>query len=118
MPNNSVSFRNKAVDAVALNGGANWFSIHTGDPGTNGANELTGGDYVRVQSVYPAAVSGAASIPGATSSIPSGSVITHWGRWTSQTGGTFFTGGALPNGGDTFGSAGTYTNVNTVAQAT
>lgn len=114
---NSISFRNKAVDAVALNGGANWWSLHTGDPGTTGANEVTGGDYVRIQASFPIAVSGASSTVGATSSVPSGTTVVYWGRWTSQTGGTFFTGGTLPNGGDTFGSAGTYTNVNTVAQA-
>lgn len=113
---NSVSFRNKAVDAVALNGGATWWSLHTGDPGTTGASEVVGGDYVRVQSSFPAAVSGQSTMPGATSAIPAGTTVVYFGRWTSQTGGTFFTGGPLPNGGDTFGSSGTYTNVNTCAQ--
>lgn len=113
---NSVSFRNKAVDAVAINGGANWFSLHTGDPGTSGANEVTGAGYQREQALYPAAANGAATTPGATHQVPAGTVVTHFGRWSSQTAGTFFTGGVLPNGGDSFGSAGTYTNVNTVTQ--
>lgn len=52
----------------------------------------------------------------ATHNVPAGTTVTHFGRWTAATAGTFFTGGPLPNGDDTFGSAGTYTNVNTVSQ--
>lgn len=111
---NHVTFRNKAVDAVALNGGANWWSLHSGDPGTTGANEITG--IPRVQAAFPAATNGAATMPGATHNVPAGTTVTHFGRWTSQTAGQFFTGGSLPNGGEVFGSAGTYTNVNTVSQ--
>lgn len=113
----SLSFRNAAVNSVAQNGGATWFSLHTGDPGTTGANEVVGGSYARIQATYPAATNGAASTTGATHNVPAGVTVTHFGRWTLATGGTFFTGGTLPNGGDTFGSPGTYTNVNTVSQA-
>lgn len=113
---NHMTFRNKAVDAVALNGGANWWSLHSADPGTTGANEISGGSYTRVESVFPIAGNGASTMPGATHDIPAGTTVTHFGRWTSQVAGTFFTGAALPNGGEVFGSAGTYTNVNTVTQ--
>lgn len=112
----SLSFRNAAVNAVAQNGAANWFSLHTGDPGTTGANEVVGGSYARAQATYPAATNGASSTPGATHTVPAGTAVTHFGRWTIQSGGTFFTGGPLPNGGEVFGSSGTYTNVNTVSQ--
>lgn len=112
----SVAFRNAAVNAVAQNSGATWFSLHTGDPGTTGANEVVGGGYARIQALYPAATTGSSVTAGATHSVPAGTTVTHFGRWTAVSGGTFYTGGALPNGGDTFGSAGTYTNVNTVSQ--
>lgn len=114
---NSMSFRNKAVDAVAVNGGADWFSLHTADPGTTGANEVVGGSYTRELVSFPASVSGSSTATGATHDVPAGTTVTHFGRWTASTAGTFFCGGALPNGGDTFGSAGTYTNVNTVSQS-
>lgn len=113
---NSVSFRNKAVDAVGLSGGADWFSLHTGDPGTTGANEVIGGTYARKSGPFPASVSGLSTNAGTTHDVPAGTTVTHFGRWSLVTGGTFFTGGVLPNGGDTFGSAGTYTNINSITQ--
>jgi hypothetical protein len=112
----SVTFRNAAVNAVAQNGGFNYFSLHTGDPGTSGANEVVGGSYARVLATFPAAATGASTTAGATHNVPAGVTVTHFGRWSAASGGTFYTGGTLPNGGDTFGSAGTYTNVNTVSQ--
>ena len=112
----SVAFRNAAVNAVALNGAHNYFSLHTGDPGTTGANEVIGGSYARVLATYPSATNGTSTTAGATHNVPAGTTVTHFGRWSALSGGTFFTGGVLPNGGDTFGSGGTYTNVNTVTQ--
>lgn len=113
---NSVAFRNAVVNAVAQNGGADYFSLHTADPGTTGASEVTGGSYGRVSAGFPAASSGAATNAGATINVPSGTTVTHWGRWTTASAGTFFTGGAL-TAPETFGSAGTYTITNTVSQA-
>lgn len=114
---NSVAFRNQAVNAVAQNGGADWFALHSADPGTTGAAEIAGGTYARVSSGFPAASTGSSTNPGATINVPAGTTITHWSRWTAQSGGTFFAGGALPNGGETYGSNGTYTLTNTVSQA-
>lgn len=113
---NSVGFRNKAVNAVARDGGADWFSLHYGDPGTSGANEIGGGTYGRVQVPYPAAINGSSTNLGATHNVPANTDLTHFGRWDAQTGGNFFSGGPLPNGGDHYGSPGTYTNINTVTQ--
>lgn len=113
---NSVAFRNAAVNAVAQNGGADYFSLHSGDPGSTGANEITGGSYGRVQAGFPGATTGAATNAGATINVPAGTTISHWGRWTQASGGTFFTGGALP-APEAYGSAGTYTLTNTVSQA-
>lgn len=113
---NSVAFRNAVVNAVAQNGGSDYFSLHTADPGITGASELTGGSYARVQAGFPAATTGAATNAGATINVPAGNTVTHWGRWTAASSGTFFTGGSLP-ASETFGSAGTYTLTNTVSQA-
>src|ERR1044072_6514179 len=112
----STGFRNAAVNAVGQNGGADWFSLHTGDPGTTGANEVTGGTYARVSAAYPAAANGSSTNAGATINVPAGTTVTHWSRWTAQSSVTWYAGGALPNGGESFGSAGTYTLTNTITQ--
>jgi hypothetical protein len=112
----STNFRNAAVNAVGQNGGADWFSLHTADPGTTGASEVTGGSYARVSASFPAAVGGSSTNAGATINVPAGTTVTYWSRWTAQTGGTWYAGGALPNGGEAFGSSGTYTLTNTITQ--
>jgi hypothetical protein len=112
---NSIDFRNKAVNAVAQNAAADYFSLHSADPSTTGANEISGGTYGRVASAFPASTTGSATNSGATLNVPAGNTITHWGRWTAATGGSFFCGGALP-APETFGAAGTYTLTNTVSQ--
>lgn len=113
----STQFRNDAVDAVAQSGGNDWFSLHTADPGTTGASEVVGGTYARVSAAFAAAATGSATnTPGATIDVPSGTTVTHWARWSLQSAGTFYAGGALPGGGETFGSDGTYTLTNVVTQ--
>lgn len=102
----STAFRNAVVDAVGVNGGASWFSLHTGDPSTTGANELVGS--ARVQSNFPSASAGSSTNTGATIGVPAGQTITHWARWTASTAGSFYSGGALP-ATEVYGTAGTYT---------
>lgn len=61
------------------------FSLHTEDPGDTGDNELTGGDYSRVEGEWSPA-SGALS--GVTEDlvylVSAGNVITHVGMWDSD----------------------------------
>lgn len=85
-----------------------WVSLHTGDPADTGANEVTGGNYARIQVanagwtkttagtasatntaeiVFPATgtVTWSASTPG----------VTHVGIWSASSAGNFLYGGAL-----------------------
>lgn len=82
-------------------------SAHTADPGTNGANEATGGSYAR-QGVNLAA--GSAGARAATNQpvipVPAGS-YTHLGFWTLVSGGTFL--GSVDIVDESFAGAGTLT---------
>ena len=61
------------------------FSLHTDDPGDTGDNELTGGDYARVEGEWSPA-SGAST--GITEDlvylVSAGNEITHIGMWDSD----------------------------------
>jgi hypothetical protein len=103
---------NELLDAVFNNGSfavaTPYVSLHTGDPGETGANEVAGGSYARQLGSFGAAASGAVSndadidftlMPSAT--------VTHVGVWDASTVGNFLWGGALAaskvvNSGDTF----------------
>lgn len=112
----STSFRNAAVNAVAASGGAGYVSLHTADPGTTGASEVSGGSYARVQTTFPSSTTGSSAGSQVTINVPAGTTITHWGRWTAVTAGTFYEGGTL-SATEVFGSAGTYLLTLTVSQA-
>ena len=87
-------------------------SLHTGDPGDTGANEVTGGAYARQGPIVftnvgsnPTVASNSAllSFPVATAAW---GVITHFGQWDAVTVGNFRGGAALTtsapvNNGDT-----------------
>jgi hypothetical protein len=83
-------------------------SLHTADPGTTGASEVTGGAYTREETTwtYPP-TSSQVTGSSVTCDVPSGVTITHWGLWSALTAGTFLYGGLLP-ASETFGSNGTY----------
>ncbi len=76
-----------------------YLSLHTADPGTTGASEVTDGTYARqnVTAAFPAASSGSVSndvaitYPAATT----GFTATHYGIWTAVTAGTFIHGGDI-----------------------
>ncbi|MEV2222770.1 hypothetical protein AB0E01_23170 [Nocardia vinacea] len=77
-------------------GSTAWMSLHTGDPGTTGANEASGGSpaYGRVQVTW---VSGTGGVLTATAVTFNGynATFTHCGLWSAQTGGTFLDKAAL-----------------------
>lgn len=98
----------KAVAQDAIGAVATWFSLHTGDPGTTGANEGTGTGYARAQTVWAAANSGTGTKAGSQAAIGAAAqAYTHWGLWTASTVGTFHMGGALP-APETYGAPGQY----------
>lgn len=78
-----------AVSAVT--GTITHLSLHTADPGTTGAAEVTGGTpaYARVPATWTSGVSNQV-----TFDVPAGT-YTHFGTWSAITGGTFRGGNPL-----------------------
>jgi hypothetical protein len=108
----TTTAKNQALTALVSNAAPTnqwtWFSIHTGDPGTNGANEVTGGGYARVQTTWGAAAGSQITGSQVTFNIPgAGTQIQYWGIWTLVSGGVFGFGEALPQN-QTYGSPGLY----------
>lgn len=84
-------------NATAFNLAGNpYISLHTGDPGTTGANEVAGGSYARVQVPFNAAASRSVKNTSSFSftSMPA-ATITHIGVWSALSGGNFIAGGPL-----------------------
>ena len=80
-------------------------SLHTGDPGTNGANEVTGGSYARQAVTMAAASNGTRSASNQpVFNVPAATTVAHIGLWNNST----FLGSADPVD-ETFSNAGTYT---------
>src|SRR5690606_9777613 len=80
----SVDALNRAYNATA--GTVTHLSLHTGDPGTTGANEVTGGTYARVDRGYSAPTAGAGNITSAaTFKFPTGTTVFHWGACGGST---------------------------------
>lgn len=88
-----------------------YVSLHTADPGLNGANEISGGSYVRQPAAFDSADGKHAqntsqiSFEGMPEQIDS--PITHGAVWDQASGGNFLYGGSLTsqkvvNAGDTF----------------
>lgn len=94
---------NTAIDAVKATG--TWVSAHTGDPGTTGASEVTGGAYGRVQTTWGSSAAGATTGTEVALNIPAGTDVTHWGVWSASSGGTFREGFALADP-ESFGGPG------------
>lgn len=86
----SVTARTALASAIAS--GATWISVHTGDPGTTGANEAAGVD--REQTTWGAP---GTDIVGSQTvhDVPAGGPYSHFGMWSAVTGGTFYAGGTL-----------------------
>jgi hypothetical protein len=104
----STSGRNAAAAGVtALSGYA---SLHTGDPGTTGTAEVTGGSpaYARKAVTWSAPSSGSVTTSGSvTFDVPASTTISYMGLWSASTGGTFY-GGAALSSPETYGAQGTY----------
>jgi hypothetical protein len=107
--------RNSSVNGLAT--ACTHMSLHTADPGTTGAAELTGGTpaYARKAVTWAAAASGTRNLSAAvTFDVPGGVSVSHFGVWAAVTGGNFQGGDALRDAGnnpvvETFGGQGTYT---------
>lgn len=104
----SQSNANKAVTQDATGAVATWFSLHTGDPGTTGANEGSGTGHARGQTTWSPANASNGTKTGTQATLGAAAqAYTHWGLWTASTGGTFHLGGTLP-APESYGAAGSY----------
>lgn len=103
----SNTYLNAALDgAVATTA---FLSIHTADPGTTGASEVSGGSYARQAVSWSAAASGVKSNSASTSTpIPISTTISFFGTWSLVTAGVYAIGGPL-SATITFVTAGSFT---------
>ena len=75
---------NSSLDTIA--GRINSVSLHTGDPGTTGTNELTGGGYSRQTPSWGSASSAAVEVTAPlVFSIAAGNEIQYVGFWEGTT---------------------------------
>lgn len=76
-----------------------YISLHSGDPGGTGANELAAANgYARQLCAFDAAAAKVTQNTAEESFTASGadwSQATYWGVWSAVTGGTFYFGGVL-----------------------
>lgn len=84
-------------------------SLHTGDPGTTGANELTGGTpaYIRKAITWNAVSSGnldSSNTP--VFDIPGSTTISHLGYWSAETNGTYYASSDITD--EVYAAQGTY----------
>lgn len=106
----------KIVALDALGALIKYMSLHSADPGTTGASELSGGSYARQAVTF-----GAAAADGTTPTqadkaltnqpawpVPAGGQVAYIGWWSAATGGTFYGSEQVP--AETYNQAGTYTN--------
>jgi hypothetical protein len=108
----SLAMRNAALNAVCVSSGAGYFALFAGDPNAGGV-ELSGGLYARQQSTPPSATTGSVPWPSVVFQVPGGGTHpTHWARFTTSSGGSFYDSGVLPGSptpGETYNSPGTLT---------
>ena len=99
----------EANQALATTGWS-YVSLHTADPGTTGASEVTGGTYARVAVSWNAASSGSVTQSGALSiNLPASTTASYFGVWSASSSGTYYIGGALSPSITTGSSAGVVT---------
>lgn len=105
----STAGRNAAANAIAAL--ATHLSLHTGDPGSSGTAEVTGGSpaYARKAVTWNTASGGVADTSNApVFDVPGSTSVSHFGLWTAASGGTFLGGDAL-SATEGFAAQGTYT---------
>lgn len=92
--------RQQIADFVkGLGGGSTLYvSLHTDDPGTTGANEVTGGTpaYARKGSAFTSGTGGSITGAKVTFDVPA-VTVKYAGLWSAATGGTFLMGQPLPS---------------------
>lgn len=106
-------YENKILDHMLRNQAFSppatvYVSLHTANPGEDGASEVTGGSYARQSVSFNAAAAGLIDNDAVIEFIDMpAETVTHAGIWDAASGGNFLWGGALSvpksmNAGDTF----------------
>lgn len=98
----------KNLMLTGFTGSATYVSLHTADPSTNGASEVSGGSYARKSSSWGSPSNGTVTNSGAIVFDVPAATITHLGYWSAATSGTFYGSRALDTS-QTYATAGTYT---------
>lgn len=94
---------------TALQTPAAFISLHSADPGTTGASEISGGSYARVAVTWGTASAGSMSNTNSiTINVPASTTVAYFGLWSASTAGTYAVGGALSSS-QTFNTTGTFT---------
>lgn len=108
---NTVNELNNALLMITGTGtnekNAKYISLHTGNPGTTGANEVAGGAYARIPTTWGAISGGSVTGSQVTINVPVSTTISYWGLWDAVSSGNYYDGGQLPVA-VTFNVAGTY----------
>lgn len=81
----------------AIAGLGTYISLHTGDAGTTGASEATGGGYARVQTTWTAGSTGTNSGSVVNISCAAGTYV-QGGIWSASSSGTFVGSAAFGGG--------------------
>lgn len=101
----STAAKNTALDAITMT----YLSLHDGDPGDNGANEISGGTpaYAR-KSVTIAAASGGARAQSDQPlfDVPASTTVSYVGIWDASTAGNYQGSGDVTD--EVFASQGQY----------
>ncbi|QBP31702.1 minor tail protein [Mycobacterium phage Piper2020] len=84
-----------ASDAIAALGA--FISVHTAAAGTTGANEATGGGYVRQETIWTSGPSGTNTGSEVEVPVPAGTFV-EGGIWSASTSGTFVGSEAFDDG--------------------
>ena len=103
----SATAKNLMLDAFGA--AATHLSLHTGNPGSTGASEVTGGSpaYARKAAQWAAASGGSKALSNAPLfDVPAQTTITHVGVWDSATAGRFL--GYIDTTDEAFAAQGTY----------
>ncbi len=106
-----MSLQDNALNIMldAFGTAAAYVSLHTDNPSTNGANEVSNGTYARQESNWDAADAGNLTNDAPiVFDVPGSTTIKFLGYWSADTGGTFYGSRAL-DADQTFATAGTYT---------
>lgn len=102
----STTEENQALSTTSWS----FVSLHTADPGTTGASEVSGGSYARVAVSWNSASGGSVTNSGALSiNLPASTTAAYFGIWSASSAGTYYIGGALSPSITTGTSAGVVT---------